>query len=163
MGTEGSFPGVTRQGREADHSPPTSAEVKKMWICTRISKKRITYAAGFSMFLNILNTQDNASANCVRVFQKDQQTLNAWATLCPQRCSGIICKRNLFCGYPSCVYVTSLHLALNICYTLQKHGRRKWKIAPEGRKSFVLKETYFSVNDDNARALKYINLRSSAV
>jgi hypothetical protein len=23
-----------RQGREADHSPPTSAEVKKMWIYT---------------------------------------------------------------------------------------------------------------------------------
>jgi hypothetical protein len=32
MGTRGSFPGVKRQVREADHSPPTSAEVKKMWI-----------------------------------------------------------------------------------------------------------------------------------
>jgi hypothetical protein len=32
MGTWGSFPGVKRQGHEADHSPPTSAEVKKMWI-----------------------------------------------------------------------------------------------------------------------------------
>jgi hypothetical protein len=28
------FPGVKRQGREADHSPPASAEVKKMWIYT---------------------------------------------------------------------------------------------------------------------------------
>jgi hypothetical protein len=27
-------PGVKRQGREADHSPPTSAGVKKMWIYT---------------------------------------------------------------------------------------------------------------------------------
>jgi hypothetical protein len=27
-------PGVKRQGREVDHSPPTSAEVKKMWIYT---------------------------------------------------------------------------------------------------------------------------------
>jgi hypothetical protein len=27
-------PGVKWQGREADHSPPTSAEVKKMWIYT---------------------------------------------------------------------------------------------------------------------------------
>jgi hypothetical protein len=27
-------PGVKRQGREDDHSPPTSAEVKKMWIYT---------------------------------------------------------------------------------------------------------------------------------
>jgi hypothetical protein len=34
MGTGGSFSGVKRQGREADHSPPTSAEVKKMWIYT---------------------------------------------------------------------------------------------------------------------------------
>jgi hypothetical protein len=34
MGTGGSFPGVKRQGREADQSPPTSAEVKKMWIYT---------------------------------------------------------------------------------------------------------------------------------
>jgi hypothetical protein len=34
MGTEGPFPGGKRQGREADHSPPASAEVKKMWIYT---------------------------------------------------------------------------------------------------------------------------------
>jgi hypothetical protein len=27
-------PGVRQQGREADNSPPTSAEVKKMWIYT---------------------------------------------------------------------------------------------------------------------------------
>jgi hypothetical protein len=27
-------PGVKRQGREVEHSPPTSAEVKKMWIYT---------------------------------------------------------------------------------------------------------------------------------
>jgi hypothetical protein len=27
-------PGVKRPGREADHSPPTSAEVKKMWTYT---------------------------------------------------------------------------------------------------------------------------------
>jgi hypothetical protein len=26
------FPGVRRLGREADHSPPTSVEVKNMWI-----------------------------------------------------------------------------------------------------------------------------------
>jgi hypothetical protein len=32
MGTGGSFPGEKRQEREADHSPPTSAEAKKMWI-----------------------------------------------------------------------------------------------------------------------------------
>jgi hypothetical protein len=36
MGTGGSFQGVKRPGREADHSPPTSAEVKKTWIYTFI-------------------------------------------------------------------------------------------------------------------------------
>jgi hypothetical protein len=34
MGIGGSFPGVERPGREADHSPGTSTEVKKMWIYT---------------------------------------------------------------------------------------------------------------------------------
>jgi hypothetical protein len=36
MGTGGSFPGLKRQGREANHSPTTSAEVKKMSIYTSI-------------------------------------------------------------------------------------------------------------------------------
>jgi hypothetical protein len=31
MGIRGSFPGVKRPGREADHSPPSSAEVKE-WV-----------------------------------------------------------------------------------------------------------------------------------
>jgi hypothetical protein len=34
MGTDSSFPGVNRPGCEADHSPPASAEVNKMWIYT---------------------------------------------------------------------------------------------------------------------------------
>jgi hypothetical protein len=34
MGTGSPFPGVKRPGREADHSPPTSVEVKRMWIYT---------------------------------------------------------------------------------------------------------------------------------
>jgi hypothetical protein len=34
VGSEDSFPGVKRPGRKADHSPPTNAEVKKMWIYT---------------------------------------------------------------------------------------------------------------------------------
>jgi hypothetical protein len=34
MGTGGSFPGVKRPGREADHSPPTNVDVKKTWIYT---------------------------------------------------------------------------------------------------------------------------------
>jgi hypothetical protein len=37
MGTGAFSPDVKRQGREPDHSPPTSAEVKKMWIYTSIS------------------------------------------------------------------------------------------------------------------------------
>jgi hypothetical protein len=35
IGTGGLFPrGVKRPGRESDHSPPTSAEVKNTWIYT---------------------------------------------------------------------------------------------------------------------------------
>ena len=34
MGTEFFSPGVKRSGREADHSPPSSAEVKTEWGCT---------------------------------------------------------------------------------------------------------------------------------
>jgi hypothetical protein len=30
------FPGLKRSGHEADHSPPTSAEMKKTWIYTSI-------------------------------------------------------------------------------------------------------------------------------
>jgi hypothetical protein len=41
MGTGGSFPGVKRPGREADHSPSTSAEVKKKWIHTSTPPQRL--------------------------------------------------------------------------------------------------------------------------
>jgi hypothetical protein len=41
-----------------------------------------------------------------------------------------------------------------------KHGRHKNK---EWRESFILKQMYFSVNNDNATAWKYIELKSSAV
>jgi hypothetical protein len=32
MGTGAHYPGVKWLGREADHSPPASAEIKEMWI-----------------------------------------------------------------------------------------------------------------------------------
>jgi hypothetical protein len=35
------FSGVKRPGREADHSPPASAEVKKMWFYTSTPPKRL--------------------------------------------------------------------------------------------------------------------------
>jgi hypothetical protein len=34
VGTGGTFPGVKRLGREADHSSPSSAEVKNAWSYT---------------------------------------------------------------------------------------------------------------------------------
>jgi hypothetical protein len=34
MGTGASFPGVKPPGREANHSLPANAELKKMWIYT---------------------------------------------------------------------------------------------------------------------------------
>jgi hypothetical protein len=42
----------------------------------------------------------------------------------------------------------------------QKHGRRKRKIARECRKSFILKQMYFSANNDNSIALKHIDLQN---
>jgi hypothetical protein len=36
MGTGALFLGVKRPGLEADHSPPASAQVKKMWIYTSV-------------------------------------------------------------------------------------------------------------------------------
>jgi hypothetical protein len=41
MSTRDSFPGVKRQGREADHSPPSSAEVKNAWSYISISPIRL--------------------------------------------------------------------------------------------------------------------------
>jgi hypothetical protein len=41
MGTGCSFPGGKQPGREADHSPPTSAEVKKIWICISKAQKQL--------------------------------------------------------------------------------------------------------------------------
>jgi hypothetical protein len=41
FGTGGSFLGVKRPGREADHSPPASVEVKKMWIYTSTQPIRL--------------------------------------------------------------------------------------------------------------------------
>jgi hypothetical protein len=52
MGTGGSIPGVNWQGREADHSPPSSAEVKKMWIST----------ATHGVVLNYLSTGTTAAS-----------------------------------------------------------------------------------------------------
>jgi hypothetical protein len=43
-GTRSLSQGVKRPGREADHSPPASAEVKNMWIYTSTSTPRYTMA-----------------------------------------------------------------------------------------------------------------------
>jgi hypothetical protein len=72
----------------------------KKWITDHIS-----HVAGFSIFLNIVNTQDGRvyvvrlSANGICAFPVDLQTLHACAPSWPQRCSSNTCKGNLFCGY----------------------------------------------------------------
>jgi hypothetical protein len=45
------------------------------------------------------------SANGIRAFPKDQQTLHTCAPSWPQRYSGNICKRILFCGYASYICI----------------------------------------------------------
>jgi hypothetical protein len=47
-------PEVKQQGREADHSPPNSAEVKNMWIYTATPPIR-----HLGVVLNLLVTSDN--------------------------------------------------------------------------------------------------------
>jgi co-chaperonin GroES (HSP10) len=47
--------------------------------------------------------------------------------------------------------------------TTQKYGRRKRKTAQENIVMFSDKCTYLSMNDENAIALKYFELRTSAV
>jgi hypothetical protein len=47
--------------------------------------------------------------------------------------------------------------------TTQKHRCCKRKTAREKIKCFDLKQMYFSMNDENAIALKYFDLRTSAV
>jgi hypothetical protein len=41
MGTGGSFPGGKAPGREADHSLPSSVEVKNAWNCTSTPSIRL--------------------------------------------------------------------------------------------------------------------------
>jgi hypothetical protein len=41
IGIRGSFPGLKRPGREADHSPPSSAKVKNAWSYTSIPPIRL--------------------------------------------------------------------------------------------------------------------------
>jgi hypothetical protein len=51
-------PGVKRPGREADHSPQTSAEVKKTWVYTSLphtpswrSAYLVNYRGNFTFFI----------------------------------------------------------------------------------------------------------------
>jgi hypothetical protein len=48
------------------------------------------------------------SANGVRAFPKDQQTLHTHTYY--RDCSGNICKRNIFCGYASYIKIFSIEL-----------------------------------------------------
>jgi len=43
MDTKVSFPGVKRPRRKADHSPPSSAEIKNAWRNTSVSLRRDAY------------------------------------------------------------------------------------------------------------------------
>jgi hypothetical protein len=45
----------------------------------------------------------------------------------------------------------------------QKHWRREKKTTQEKIKSYVPKQTYFSVNDENVITLEYFNVRANAL
>jgi hypothetical protein len=50
------FPGVKRSGRQADHLPPFSAEVKNEWSCTSIPPIyfQTVYKGSFNFFTCVL-------------------------------------------------------------------------------------------------------------
>jgi hypothetical protein len=56
-------PGVKRPGREVDHSPPASAEIKKMWIytstppCALMAYCLISYAQGQLYLFHLYNVK----------------------------------------------------------------------------------------------------------
>jgi hypothetical protein len=45
----------------------------------------------------------------------------------------------------------------------QKHGHRKRKVAWEKIKSYILKQKYLSVKDENSTASKHFDLRNGAL
>jgi len=53
MGTVGSFPGVKRAGREADHSPPYSADVNNAWSYISTPPIRLNGNYTFTLLLYI--------------------------------------------------------------------------------------------------------------
>jgi hypothetical protein len=65
MGTGGSFPGgKERPGRDADHSPPSSAEVKKGWEIYLISPQAPPWRVPGQLYVYIIdNTQISANKN----------------------------------------------------------------------------------------------------
>jgi hypothetical protein len=44
-------PGVKRQGRETNHSPPTTAETKTTWICATPSRRSVKHRATLPFLL----------------------------------------------------------------------------------------------------------------
>jgi len=75
----------------------------------------ISYAVGFSIFLNIINTTQcvdtvRMSVNCVRALPQNQQTQCTRTPSWPQRCSSNIIKWNLFSGKPA--YMVTLCLLI---------------------------------------------------
>jgi hypothetical protein len=65
MGTGGSFPGGKAAGGEANHSPATSADVKKMRICTStLTYVFMVYRDNFTFILPEIESGHLAVARC---------------------------------------------------------------------------------------------------
>jgi hypothetical protein len=72
-------PGVKRPGREADHSPPNSAEVKKMWTCnplphtpSRCSALLVKHRNNFTLFYLYMYSHIHVGMNY-------DETSNCWS------------------------------------------------------------------------------------
>jgi hypothetical protein len=86
MGNGSSFPGGKTAGSEADHSPPSSAEVKNAWIYTStpqyifISWRLIKLRGNFTFkFTSISYEYNTFSAMCITL-KLNKVVVQRWAT-----------------------------------------------------------------------------------
>jgi hypothetical protein len=72
MGNRGSFPGVKRLGREADHSPPSNAEVKVREDIPPFSQYAFTALCSvkaqgqINLYLNIIGESEVVSCTAMK-------------------------------------------------------------------------------------------------
>jgi hypothetical protein len=117
--TQPPIPGVKRQGRESDHSPPASAEVKKMWIYISTPPIRLQALDNFTFLLLLL-------LSILKVIITEiELKRNICLTVFKIRHRRHVCNRWLI----SVIYRVS-HVTVKASY----HGFREWNMGSNSYK-----------------------------